>query len=98
MVILCTLIKNENPEDEILKISYQYTGLSLDELRVVTNNLDKVLGSIAEVEKIKYINLNNRIPSNLNTMMDHIHPTQLGHELIAEQIALEIEGSVLLQE
>lgn len=81
-----TLVKSENSEAETKKIAWHYIGLSIDEIKKIFIRIDETIKSIADSERVKYINLNKLIPSNLDTMMDHIHPTQLGYELIGNAL------------
>lgn len=89
-----TLVKPVNPESEVKEIKYSYTGLSMDELRAAFDHVNDILKAISKSEELDYVDLNQLVHSDLETLMDHIHPTPLGHEQIAEAFFQQLKKGI----
>jgi len=86
-----TLLRANDLKKVEKKIISGYVGVSTNELREMMDQLTVIMKRVAKDEEVRYIDLNTVIPISFEVLMDHIHPTLRGNELIAEALYEEIE-------
>ncbi len=86
-----TLIGHSSSAEEDRQVMWFLPKATL--LRAM-DSADTILRDVASAERARFVDLRGKIPANLETLMDHIHPTPRGCRLIGEALATELSDLI----
>ena len=85
-----TLVKVKQTEKERKKVNYNAIALYPQDALKAFERIEDKLSMVSSEEHVEYINLMRKLPADLKTMTDHIHPTPDGHSMIAQVLFMTI--------